>query len=107
MHPKYKKMISVMEAREKASKSKRPREKWLLYILECKDGSLYTGITKNIEKRLKMHNNGKASHYTRARRPVKLLYQERCRGRVKALVRECEVKSFSREKKEELIGRKS
>ena len=106
MHPKYKKMIAVMVKREKASRRKRLREKWFLYILECKDGSLYTGITKDIARRLRMHDTGKASHYTRARRPVKLLYQESCAGRVQALVRECEVKAFSRRKKEELIHAK-
>ena len=106
MHPKYKKMIAVMEKREKASRQRKPLEKWFLYILECNDSSLYTGITKDIEKRLKMHGSGKASHYTCARRPVKLLYQENCRGRTQALVRECEVKAFSRRKKEELIHAK-
>ncbi|MBI3999161.1 MAG: GIY-YIG nuclease family protein [Candidatus Omnitrophica bacterium] len=92
-----------MVKREKASRQKRLREKWFLYILECKGGSLYTGITKDLTRRLKMHNSGQASHYTSARRPVKLLYQESCAGRVQALVRECEVKSFSRHEKEELI----
>ena len=106
MHPKYKKMIAVMAKREKASQSKRPAEEWLLYIVECKGGSLYTGITKDLTRRLKMHNSGQASHYTRARRPVKLLYQESCAGRVQALVRECEVKAFSRKEKEELIQTK-
>lgn len=84
--------------------SRKPPEEWSLYILRCKDGTLYTGITKDIDKRLMKHNNGTASHYTRPRRPVELVYQESCAGRIQALMRECAVKAFSRKKKEELIG---
>ena len=78
-------------------------EEWFLYILKCSDGSLYTGITKNLERRIKMHNNGRASYYTRSRRPVSLLYQEKCLSRTQALVRECAIKSFPKKKKQELI----
>ena len=76
---------------------------WFVYILKCQDGSLYTGITNDLERRLKMHNNGKASRYTRIRRPVVLLYHETCASRTQALVRECAVKALPRVKKEELI----
>ena len=88
----------------KARRRKQPREAWYLYILRCIDGSFYTGITKDLDNRLKKHNDGKASRYTRTRRPVELLYQERCRTRTQALVRECEVKAFPRKKKEELVA---
>ena len=102
MHAKYKFMLGRMKEKESlAGKSK--GGPWFLYILRCKDGSLYTGITNNIERRFKMHNDGKASRYTRTRLPVKLLYQETCQSRTQALVRECAVKEFSRKKKEELI----
>lgn len=77
---------------------------WQLYIVECSDGSLYTGITNNIERRLKMHNDGKASYYTSLRRPVKLRYSEGRSDRKDALVREYEVKTFSRDRKIELIN---
>ena len=79
-------------------------EAWFVYILRCCDGSLYTGITNNLARRFKMHNDGKASRYTRTRRPVKLLYQETCQSRTQALVRECAVKEFTKKKKEELIA---
>jgi predicted GIY-YIG superfamily endonuclease len=75
---------------------------WFLYILECNDGSLYTGITNDITKRVKKHNEGKGASYTRARRPVALLYYEICQNRSAALIRECAVKALPREKKLEL-----
>ncbi len=76
---------------------------WLLYIVECRDGSLYTGITNNLDRRLKEHNDGDASRYTRSRRPVVLRYQEPCADRSSALIRELSVKLLSRREKEGLI----
>ena len=101
MQEKYKRMIKGMV--RKAGQRKQPREAWYLYILQCVDGSFYTGVTKDMENRLKKHNAGKASRYTRTRRPVKLIYHETCANRTRALVRECAVKSLSREKKEKLV----
>lgn len=75
---------------------------WFLYIVECNDGSLYTGITNDILKRVQKHNDGKGASYTRTRRPVKLLYYEACANRSAALIRECSVKSLPRDKKLEL-----
>ena len=88
---------------------KQPDQKWFLYILRCRNGTFYTGVTKDLKRRLKMHNDGKASRYTRARRPVKLIYHENCASRAQALVRECKVKALSRKEKEQLVlnGRKS
>ena len=103
MHPKYKRMLKGMLAKEKAKKKSKVKEKWFLYILECKDKTFYTGVTNNLERRLKMHNSGKASRYTRTRRPVKFIYQEICGSRTQALVRECAVKALPRKKKQELI----
>lgn len=75
-----------------------------VYILECKDKSLYIGYTNNIEKRLKDHNESKTgAKYTKSRRPVKLKYVEKYPNLSKALKRECEIKSFTRKKKLELI----
>ena len=96
-------MLRIMKEKESKSK-RRKREKWFVYILQCSDNSFYTGITKNLERRLKMHNDGKASRYTRMRRPVELLYQEPCKGRTQSLIRECQVKALPRKKKEELIS---
>ena len=104
MDLKYKKMIRGMQKKEKIRRRKKRAEEWFLYILKCADGTFYTGVTKDMKRRLKMHNAGKASRYTRTRRPVECLYQEFCGSRAQALVRECEVKSFPRKKKEELIA---
>lgn len=75
------------------------------YILECSDGSLYTGWTTDVERRLSAHNSGKGAKYTRARLPVKLVYFESYDEKVMAMRREAEIKSYSRAKKLELIGR--
>ncbi len=103
MNLKYKRMLALMETKEVLSE-KRIQDSWFLYILECRDGSLYTGITKDTERRFKMHQEGKASRYTRTRRPLKLIYQEVCGSRTRAMVRECSVKSFSKDKKWTLIN---
>ena len=104
MHPKYKRMLKVMQERERRRRFKEAGSRWFVYILQCQDGSLYTGITKDLERRLKMHNEGKASRYTRTRRPVVLRYKEECFSRTQALVRECAVKALPREKKEALLA---
>jgi predicted GIY-YIG superfamily endonuclease len=77
---------------------------WVLYILRCKDGSFYSGITNDLARRLNQHRDGCASRYTRSRRPVKIVYSESCASRSHALKRECEVKALSREEKEKLIA---
>ena len=69
---------------------------WIVYILECADRTLYTGITNNIEQRLQDHESGKGAKYTRGRAPFKLLYTERHATRSQALKREAEIKSFGR-----------
>jgi putative endonuclease len=77
---------------------------WFVYILRCADGSLYTGITKDIARRVNEHNNGKlAAAYTRSRRPVKLVYQEAFKDRSAASMREAEIKNMDREEKEEFL----
>ena len=98
MKPKYKRMLKGMQ-----KKRRRKGEPWFLYILECADGSFYTGVTKDIDRRLAEHNKGKASKYTRLGLPVRLRYSERCDGRAEALVRECQVKALPRKKKEDLV----
>jgi putative endonuclease len=71
-----------------------------VYILECSDKTLYTGITNNIEKRIQEHNNTSAgAKYTRGRRPVKLVYVEICSTTAIALKRELEIKKLSRAQK--------
>lgn len=77
------------------------------YILECQDGSLYTGWTNNLEKRLKDHNDGKGAKYTKSRRPVKLVYQEVHETKEKAMSREYAIKHMTRKEKRQLIDNKS
>ena len=73
------------------------------YMLECSDGSLYTGWTNNIEKRLKAHNAGRGAKYTRSRRPVRLVYMEEFDTKIEAMRREYAIKQMSRKEKEELM----
>ncbi|MFM8735605.1 MAG: GIY-YIG nuclease family protein [Pirellulales bacterium] len=76
---------------------------WLVYILRCRDGSLYTGITNDLSRRLKTHAAGKASRYTRSRLPVRLAYQEPQPTRSQALKREVAIKKLSRRGKMDLV----
>ena len=76
---------------------------WYLYILRCGDGTLYTGITNNVEKRLAAHRSGKGAKYTRGRGPLELVYREELSDHSAALKREHEVKALSRQEKEKLI----
>jgi len=62
---------------------------WHIYIIECKDGKLYTGITNNLDRRIKQHNSGNGGRFTRYRSPVQLVYQEEAVGKCEALRREC------------------
>lgn len=77
---------------------------WTVYVLRCRDGSLYTGITNDLPKRLKVHAAGKASKYTRSRLPVQLAYQESRRSQSAALKREAAIKRLPRRAKLELVG---
>ena len=76
---------------------------WKLYILRCRDGSLYTGITTDVEKRFAAHNAGKGAKYTRGRGPLELVYREDCGDHSAALKRELYIKALPREVKMKLI----
>jgi len=76
---------------------------YTVYILRCTDDTLYTGITNNVPRRLCAHNSGKGAKYTRARRPVSLVYEEACESRSQALRRELAIKGMTREAKLALI----
>ena len=80
---------------------------WYLYILRCGDGTFYTGITTDVERRLEEHRQGRGAKYTRGRGPLELAYQEKCETHSEALKREYAVKQLSREEKEQLIDSKS
>ena len=76
---------------------------WKLYILRCGDGSLYTGITTDVQKRFAAHQAGKGAKYTRGRSPLEVVYSEECGDHSAALRRELEIKSLTREEKLKLI----
>ncbi len=78
-------------------------EDWFVYLLRCADGSLYTGITNDVPRRLKQHNAGTASRYTRSRLPAVLVYQEAQVSHSHALKRELAIKGLSRQEKESMI----
>ena len=73
------------------------------YILECADGTYYTGYTNDIDKRVKTHNAGKGGKYTRARLPVRLVYIEEFATKNEAMSREWNIKQLTRQEKEELV----
>ena len=78
-----------------------------VYMLRCRDGSLYTGWTNDLEKRLKAHNSGVASKYTRARLPAELVYSEEWESKEAAMSREWHIKRLTREEKLKLIDNAS
>jgi predicted GIY-YIG superfamily endonuclease len=92
--------LSYMRA---AIKRKKKAAAWFLYILTCRDGTLYTGITTDLVRRVQQHNNGSASRYTRSRLPVKIAFSMPCRNRSQALKKEFAVKQLSRKKKDAYI----
>ena len=77
--------------------------KYYAYMLRCKDNTIYSGYTTNIEKRVETHNSGKGAKYTRARLPVKLEYYEEFKTKEKATRREWEFKHYTKKEKENLI----
>ncbi len=86
------------------TKSRRPAQ-WYVYIVSCNDGTLYTGITTDIERRIGEHNSGKgAARYTRSRRPVRLVYREAAGSRSEAAKREYRIKQLSMVEKKKLAG---
>lgn len=76
---------------------------WYVYILRCADGTLYTGISTDVEKRLQAHRSGRGAKYTRSRCPLTLVYREVCGSHSQALKRECRIKSMTRTEKLQLI----
>lgn len=80
-------------------------ESYRVYLLQCADDTFYTGITTDLERRLKEHNQGTASKYTRCRLPVSLIYWEPAENRSAATKRELEIKKWQRAKKWELVKR--
>ncbi len=95
MIPRYMAMIQGMK--------KGGKKEWSVYVLRCGDGTLYTGIAKNISARLTKHNAGRGAAYTKTHLPVALVYSEPLMTRSKALIREAAIKRLSRPGKEKLV----
>jgi len=76
---------------------------YFVYLLECRDKSIYTGITTDLKRRFQEHKNGKGGHYTSSKHVVKILHSEKYKTRSRALKREAEIKSWPKKKKFELI----
>lgn len=77
---------------------------WYVYMLRCGDGTLYTGVTDSVERRLAAHRAGKGAKYTRGRGPLELVYTQEVPDKSAALRREYQIKRLSREEKERLIA---
>lgn len=77
---------------------------WHVYIVECADKTFYTGISKDVEKRVKMHNSGEGAKYTRARVPVRLVYKCQKGGKSEASTEEFRIKKLTRAEKEKLVN---
>lgn len=99
-------MIRTMKAREDAA-GVAAEKHWSVYIVRCGDDSLYTGIAKDVEARVALHNTGKGAAYTRARGPVSLVYRTDGFTRSEALVEEARIKALPRSAKSLLIGEPS
>ena len=80
------------------------KNNWQVYILRCGDGSLYTGITNDLARRIEKHQNGKGAKYTKSRGPLTLVYQETLPDRSAATKREMHIKALTRQEKLALIG---
>lgn len=79
---------------------------WYVYMLRCGDGTLYTGVTDDVERRLAAHRAGKGAKYTRGRGPLELVYTEQVPDKSAALRREYQIKRLTRQEKEQLIAKK-
>lgn len=78
-------------------------KQWFVYILRCGDGSLYTGVSTDVQARLKVHQAGKGAKYTKSHLPVSLVYTEQCTDKPTAFRREWQIKQLSREEKLQMI----
>jgi putative endonuclease len=77
---------------------------WFVYVVRCRDGTLYTGISRDVDARLAKHNQGKGARYTRGRGPVALVHKERTSSQTAALRREAAIKALPRREKLAIVG---
>lgn len=99
-------MIEEMEKKEKKIHVDK-KERAYIYILECKDGTLYTGWTNHLEERVQCHNMGKGAKYTKVRRPVQLIYYEEFHTKQEAMKREYAIKQLTRKEKLLIVEKKT
>ena len=83
------------------------KKQWCVYILQCGDGTLYTGITNDLDHRIQVHASGEGAKYTRGRGPLKLCYEEKAESYSNALRREYAIKQMNRKEKLKLIELKT
>ena len=95
-----------MSTKDRSPRAKRSAGDWFVYMLRCRDGSLYTGITTDVSRRCTQHNAGTASKYTRSRLPARLVYEEAHRDQSSALKREAAIKAMPRREKLSLIRKR-
>lgn len=91
----------------KKCKKQEIKRSYFVYIVRCKDGSLYTGKANDLSSRIQAHSSGKGAKYTRSRLPVELVYSEMSETNREAAQRECEIKKLTRAEKESLISERS
>lgn len=84
---------------------KSKQKAWFVYILKCSDGTLYTGITNDVKKRVEAHNAGKGAKYTRGRGPVEVLYKKRCKDKSSASKKEAKIKKLDKIGKLKIINK--
>jgi UV DNA damage endonuclease len=96
-------MLSCKPLSFEAEMKNPSNDSWFVYMLRCADGAIYTGITKDVKRRCQQHKNGKASRYTRSRRPTKLVWHEAQPSRSSALKREAAIKAMTRREKLAMI----
>jgi predicted GIY-YIG superfamily endonuclease len=96
-----------MPKKDRQPKARPTGGEWFVYLVRCADGSLYTGVTRDVARRCRQHNAGTASKYTRSRRPVELVYHEAHPGRSSALKREAAIKAMDRQEKLAVVRRRS
>jgi putative endonuclease len=95
--------VEPSRASEPEGRARRGIKMWYVYILECRNKALYTGVTNNIERRLKDHQTGQGGHYTSCNRPRRILYTEEFKDKSEAKNREQQIKRWSKSKKLVLI----
>lgn len=103
----YKRYKNILAGLKKKPKARRAKKDWCVYIVRCSDGTLYTGTSNDVDRRIGMHNKGTGARYTRTRGPVVLVYQENSMTRSQALVREAAIKTIPKPRKEKLIANAS